>query len=64
MDWIQQNLGTLLLFALVLLCPLTMMWMMRGKSRNSHTTGDRITKSDRPPEGRSGESRDGSKERP
>jgi hypothetical protein len=29
----MDDLGTLLLIALVLACPITMIWMMRGKHR-------------------------------
>lgn len=57
MNWIGANLGTLVLICLVLICPVSMMWMMRGKNKAADAN-DRATTRGRLLEDRTGDHTD------
>lgn len=40
MNWGNLNVGTLLLIAIVLVCPISMIWMMRGRSNDTTPRGN------------------------
>lgn len=60
MHWIQLNLSTLLLVAIVLICPVSMMWMMRGRNKGGNEDNHAVTRDDGVRDGRVVESRGGS----